>query len=71
MKILKLTALLFALAGLVVLLIHFRQIPGIALGLALTFATYAALKKQLDSKEEELSFEGNDYMDSISLIDIK
>ena len=27
--------------------------------------------KELDSKEEELSFEGNDYMDSISLIDIK
>ena len=37
----------------------------------LTQYQYAALKKQLDSKEEELSFEGNDYMDSISLIDIK
>lgn len=44
----KLTALLFALAGLVVLLVHFRQIPGIALGLALTFAVYAALKKHFD-----------------------
>ena len=44
----KLTALLFALAGLVVLLVHFRQIPGIALGLALTFAFYAALKKHFD-----------------------
>jgi len=44
----KLTAFLFALLGLVVLLVHFRQIPGIALGLALTFATYAALKKHFD-----------------------
>ena len=44
----KLVAVLFALTGLVVLLIHFRQIPGIALGLALTFATYAALKKHFD-----------------------
>ena len=44
----KLIAVLLALAGLVVLLIHFRQIPGIALGLALTFATYAALKKHFD-----------------------
>ena len=44
----KLTALLFTLAGLVVLLVHFRQIPGIALGLALTFAVYAALKKHFD-----------------------
>lgn len=44
----KLTAVLFALAGLVVLLVHFRQIPGIALGLALTFAVYAALKKHFD-----------------------
>ena len=31
-----------------VLLVHFRQIPGIALGLALTFAVYAALKKHFD-----------------------
>ena len=44
----KLVAFLFALAGLVVLLVHFRQVPGIALGLALTFATYAALKKHFD-----------------------
>ena len=44
----KLTALLFALAGLVVLLVHFGEVPSIALGLALTFATYAALKKHFD-----------------------
>ena len=44
----KLVAFLFALAGLVVLLVHFRQVPGIALGLALTFATYDALKKHFD-----------------------
>ena len=47
----KLVAVLFALAGLVVLLVHFRQVPGIALGLALTFATYAALKKHFDLPE--------------------
>ena len=41
----KLTALLMALAGVVVLLIHFMEVPFIALSLAITFATYAALKK--------------------------
>ena len=41
----KLTALLMALAGVVVLLIHFMEVPPIALSLALSFATYAALKK--------------------------
>lgn len=44
----KLAALLFALAGVVVILLHFMQIPFIALGLALTFATYAALKKSFN-----------------------
>ena len=32
---------------------------------------YLALKKQLDGKREELSFSGNEYFASISLIDIK
>lgn len=41
----KLTALVMALAGVVVLLVHFMEIPLIALTLALTFATYAAVKK--------------------------
>lgn len=41
----KLAALILAFAGVVVILLHFMQIPFIALGLALTFATYAALKK--------------------------
>ena len=41
----KLTALIFALAGVVVMLVHFMEVPLIALTLALTFATYAALKK--------------------------
>ncbi|MDO4545041.1 MAG: EamA family transporter RarD [Bacillota bacterium] len=41
----KLTALVLALAGVVVLLVHFMEVPIIALTLALTFATYAALKK--------------------------
>ena len=41
----KLTALAMASAGVVVMLVHFKEVPLIALGLALTFATYAALKK--------------------------
>ncbi|MEE0772411.1 MAG: EamA family transporter RarD [Anaerovoracaceae bacterium] len=41
----KLTALVLAMAGVVVLLVHFMEVPLIALSLALTFATYAAIKK--------------------------
>lgn len=41
----KLAAIIFAGAGLTVILIHFMQIPFIAIGLALSFATYAAIKK--------------------------
>ncbi|MHC1721713.1 MAG: EamA family transporter RarD [Aminipila sp.] len=42
----KLAALAFAMAGVVVILIHFKELPIIALSLALTFATYAAIKKK-------------------------
>lgn len=38
-------AMLFALAGVLIMIINSGQIPAIALSLALTFATYAALKK--------------------------
>lgn len=41
----KLAALVLALAGVVVLLVHFMEVPLIALTLAITFATYAAIKK--------------------------
>lgn len=41
----KLIALIFASIGVVVILLHFMQVPLIALSLAITFATYAALKK--------------------------
>ena len=44
----KLVAFGFALVGLIVILIHFREFPSIALGLAVTFATYAALQKKYD-----------------------
>ena len=44
----KLTALVMALAGVVVLLIHFMEIPLVALSLAITFATYAAVKKSFN-----------------------
>lgn len=43
------TAMLFALAGVVYMLICYRQLPMIALGLALTFAMYAAIKKKVDA----------------------
>ena len=43
----KLTSLLFACAGVSVVLIHFLRLPFIALSLAISFATYTALKKYL------------------------
>lgn len=42
----KIAALTFATIGVLVVLIHFKQLPVIALSLALTFATYAAFKKR-------------------------
>lgn len=47
----KLAAFLFACAGVAVILIYHKQIPGIALTLAVSFAMYAAIKKryQLDA----------------------
>ncbi len=44
----KLTALILALVGVVVLLLHFMEIPLVALSLAITFATYAAVKKSFN-----------------------
>ena len=44
----KLTALLFALAGMLVILFHFMQVPLIALSIATSFAIYAAVKKWFD-----------------------
>lgn len=44
----KVAALAFAFAGLLVMLVHFREVPLIALSLALTFAVYAAVKKWFD-----------------------
>jgi len=38
-------AMFFALASLVLMLVHYRQIPGVALGLALTWGCYSAIKK--------------------------
>ncbi len=39
------TAMALAALALVVMLIHYRQLPGVALGLAFTWATYSAIKK--------------------------
>ena len=41
----KAAALVLAFAAMIIQLIHFHQIPGIALGLASTFAVYTAIKK--------------------------
>ena len=37
----------------------------------LTQYRYASLKKKMDEKREKISFEGNDYFNSLKLIDIK
>jgi len=42
----KLTALLMAGIGVLILLVYYRQVPVIALSLAVSFATYAAIKKK-------------------------
>ena len=44
----NLTAMLFALAAIILILVHFRQVPGVALGLAGTWAAYSAIKKTSD-----------------------
>lgn len=41
----KLIAFILACIGVVIVLLHFMEVPLIALGLALTFAIYAAIKK--------------------------
>ncbi len=49
LNIYKLVALIFATVGLLVMIIGYRQLPAVALGLALTFAIYAAIKKNIDA----------------------
>lgn len=44
----NLSAMLLALAAVILILIHFGQLPLIALSLALTWASYSALKKTVD-----------------------
>lgn len=39
------TAVSLAIIALIVMLIHYRQLPGVALGLAFTWACYSAIKK--------------------------
>ncbi len=43
----KLTAMVLAAVAVAVIIIHFGQIPGIALGLALTFSVYSAIKRSI------------------------
>ncbi len=44
----NLSAMLLALVAVILILIHFGQVPLVALGLALTWASYSALKKTVD-----------------------
>ena len=44
----KIISFSLALIGLIVILVHFREVPSVALGLAVTFAVYAALQKNFD-----------------------
>ena len=41
----NMTAMAFALVAIMIILMHFRQLPGVALGLAGTWAVYTAIKK--------------------------
>ena len=41
-------AFILACAGVVIILVHFMEVPIIALGLAITFAIYAAIKKSVE-----------------------
>lgn len=43
----KITAFVFALAGVVAVIVYFGEVPLVALGLAFSFAIYAAAKKNL------------------------
>lgn len=43
----KITAFIFALAGVVAVIVYFGEVPLVALGLAFSFAIYAAAKKNL------------------------
>ena len=44
----NLTAMLSALVAIILIIAHYRQIPGVALGLAATWAAYSAIKKTSD-----------------------
>lgn len=44
----KVVAVVFACVGVVIILLHFMEVPIIALGLAFTFALYAAIKKSIE-----------------------
>ena len=41
----NMTAMAFALVAIIMILVHYRQLPGVALGLAGTWAVYTAIKK--------------------------
>lgn len=41
----SITALALATVALVIMLVHYREVPGVALGLAFTWACYSAIKK--------------------------
>lgn len=64
----KITALVFAAIGVLVVLIHFKELPAIALGLALTFATYAAIKKKYEMEALITLFYETVFLTPIALV---
>ena len=44
----NLTAMIFALVAILIMLVHYGQLPGVAIGLAGTWAMYSAIKKASD-----------------------
>ena len=44
----NITAMCLALVAIVIILVHFGQLPGVALGLAISWALYSAIKKASD-----------------------
>ena len=44
----KIAALVLAAAGVLVVIVHFREVPAVALGLGISFSVYAAIKKNFN-----------------------
>lgn len=63
----NLTAVGFAAVGMVILIVHYMQVPGIAIAIGITFAIYAAAKKKLDIEPELSLFYETIFLAPIAL----